>query len=217
MTCNQTKTCTTCQYNYYVNNGSCLQCPAISNCYSCDPQSSASCIECATSYYLSSSKACVKCPDNCLTCQSNKICTSAVDGYYLVLDVSGNPTGNVKKCGGLCQTCLKDALICLSCQSGSEFVGSQCISKKHYKVSYVGYPKALGKNSGQSGSYQVGFFVGIFAKFLREFSVKLGFSSFEKFTQNTNVGSLKYQSVAMELSTNSEAVGGDPATLLKDA
>jgi gamma-glutamylcysteine synthetase len=52
---------------------------------------------------------------------------------------------------------------------------------------------------------------------LREFSVKLGFSSFEKFTQNTNVGSLKYQSVAMELSTNSEAVGGDPATLLKDA
>lgn len=166
MTCNATLNCSTCSYNYYLSNGTCLQCPNISNCYSCDTLSSANCIECASGYYLSLSKTCVTCPSNCLTCSSENVCTSAKDRYYLVLDVSGNPTGKVNACGGLCETCLNDALICLSCKSGAQFAGSQCISKKNYQVKYVGYAKLLGQNSNQPQNYQIGFVVGFLSNFL---------------------------------------------------
>ena len=199
ITCNFDNSCTTCQYNYYLENGTCLGCPNISNCNSCDSTNKTACIECRTGYYLDSSKTCTVCITGCQNCSSSSLCTSAKDGYYLIVDSSGSSSGKVGQCGGLCATCVNDALICLSCLSGSRFTGSQCISKKNYKIQYVGFLRSLGQNSDTSSSYQVGLLVSVLSNFLTEVSKALGFSSLSLFTQNSNIVSIKYQSVGVTL------------------
>lgn len=60
--CNADKTCENCKYNYYLSSGSCLLCPTIANCNSCNVLDSTKCIDCATGYYLNSASVCTACP-----------------------------------------------------------------------------------------------------------------------------------------------------------
>lgn len=130
--CNANASCTNCKYNYYLSSGTCLICPTIANCNSCNVIDSTKCIDCVTGYYLNSASVCTVCPQTgCADCSSDTVCTTASSGYYLLVDISGQNTGGVSQCKGYCATCKKDALSCLSCQSGATLFGNICISNRN--------------------------------------------------------------------------------------
>jgi hypothetical protein len=51
--CNATKTCATCNKNFYLSNGQCLECKTSSvTCDYCQPSSPSDCLTCVSGYYL---------------------------------------------------------------------------------------------------------------------------------------------------------------------
>jgi hypothetical protein len=148
MTCNATSTCNNCKSTYYLKSGQCFNCPSLPNCQSCDVRASTSCINCVNGYYPSDSGVCTSCPQTgCAVCTSPSVCKTAKDGYFLVVNIKKAYTGAVKTCKGLCATCSKSALSCLTCQSGASLTGTQCISDNNQAITYTGYMNSLGSSS----------------------------------------------------------------------
>lgn len=145
--CNSTATCNSCKSSFFLSNGTCLPCPAIANCNYCDQYDSTKCASCIAGYY-SSSGSCTKCVQTgCATCLSDYLCTSAQNGYFLAVDISGELTGDVSPCAGLCATCLLSELTCLTCVSGASQNGTSCLSNNNIVVNMVASITSL-----QSGS-----------------------------------------------------------------
>lgn len=204
--CNANKTCTNCKYNYYLSSGSCLQCPTIANCNSCNVLSSTKCIDCVTGYYLNSASVCTACPQaGCLDCSSATVCTSAQDGYYLLVDIKGVNTGGVKPCKGYCATCQLDALSCLTCQSGATLYGGVCISQNNQDIKFLGNLKSIG-SSNVTSDYERAAAFSVLGNLLTEMGTALGYSSLGEFLQNVNFKSLKQGSIDLNYAINSDSV-----------
>lgn len=134
-TCSQNATCTNCPYGYYLTNvssslqGICSTCPPISNCLSCDPQNTTSCLLCGSGFYASSG-VCSNCGSGCSKCTSSSFCSQAADGYYLIIDRDGTNSGQTGACSFPCLTCSGNPNFCLSCVIGYNINGSTCFSNK---------------------------------------------------------------------------------------
>lgn len=204
--CNANKTCTNCKYNYYLSSGSCLQCPTITNCNSCNVLDSTKCIDCVTGYYLNSASICTACPQTgCSACTSDSVCTAASSGYYLLVDITGKNTGGVKPCEGYCATCKKYARSCLTCQSGATLSGSICLSNKRQDIKFVGNLKSIG-SSNVTSSYEVGAALDVLATLMTEKASALGYPSLGEFLINIIIKSLTSGSVSLDYSVNSDSV-----------
>ena len=96
------------------------------------------------------------------------------------MDISGDLTGGVLQCGGLCATCIDSDLSCLTCKSGATLVGSSCLSNNNFDISIVA--GVVNLISGASSDYELGVLLSVTSRFLDEMALKvLKFSSFSKF------------------------------------
>lgn len=144
LTCNSSSSCTACPYSYYISGGSCVSCPTIANCNSCNMLNKTLCDDCMTGYYLDAG-TCKVCPINgCSACSSNLFCTTASAGYFLILDITNAHTGQVQPCAGNCATCILSEITCVTCNAGSTLVGTECVSNNNYGITIVLYVLSLG-------------------------------------------------------------------------
>jgi hypothetical protein len=65
----------------------------------------------------------------CLNCTTNYFCTHAGQGYYISVDVDGNPTGNIKPCADSCDTCVSPT--CLTCAASYTRFGGFCLYEQY--------------------------------------------------------------------------------------
>lgn len=166
LSCNATKTCSSCRAGYYISSGQCLTCPTLSNCNYCDSTNSKKCISCTTGYYLNSRGSCIACPQTgCSACSSQTTCLAVKDGYYLITDISNKATGNVGTCGGNCATCFYSPLTCLSCKTNSQLIGTTCLSNENYAVVIVGALTILNGDNSTTSSYELGLAYSILSRF----------------------------------------------------
>lgn len=70
--------CSACSDGYYLFNGQCNSCAA--GCTSCDSQY---CLGCAQTWFMTSTRQCAKCQQNCQTCSSNNSCQVCNSGFNL--------------------------------------------------------------------------------------------------------------------------------------
>lgn len=142
--CNASATCTSCVYGYYLvtslssSQGSCLLCPNISNCFTCDRGNSSKCFICNIGYYIDSNSTCVACTTGCSQCSGATSCSKAQSGYYLLTSTDGSYSGQTKACTSPCLTCVNTPDFCLSCVSGFSLDGTTCFSNKYatYKATF---------------------------------------------------------------------------------
>lgn len=66
--------------------GACFTCD--SSCNTCNGPSPTQCLSCKISTQYPSVTGCVACISPCLTCQSDTICSSCIDGKYLSLTLT---------------------------------------------------------------------------------------------------------------------------------
>ena len=128
--------CDVCQQGYYANSGGCSKCNDRNNidngyCYYCPvkdvPNSDKQNCRCNSYYTLKDSFTCIRCPNNCLSCEYNQVsklstCSRCDYGYSL-------KNGNCIYCGINCKYCNIDtnnSPICTTCYSGYRQVGGKC-------------------------------------------------------------------------------------------
>jgi hypothetical protein len=100
--------CSQCANGYVQLNGNCYA--QIQFCVSYNP-ATGSCAICNTGYYLSTQNICVILPNNCLTCNSNGVCTNCAAGY---IAASGQCVAGT----AYCQSFDPSTALCLSCIQG---------------------------------------------------------------------------------------------------
>jgi len=66
------------------------------------------CSQCAQSYYLATNYTCLPCPNGCLQCITNDICTNCMSNYYLLDDICQPGPNNclIVQNNGDCSVCL---------------------------------------------------------------------------------------------------------------
>ena len=84
--CLSATNCSSCLSDYYFSDFKCLlNCSTLANCDYCNKSvggGSIYCTDCSDSFWLDNI-TCVKCSDECTTCQSATNCTSCISDYYL--------------------------------------------------------------------------------------------------------------------------------------
>lgn len=111
--CTNSSACQACAlgWAYSSQQSICMQCPA--NCQNCTvaaTTTTTTCLDCTDGYFITASGQCQVCPNTCLLCISQSICTQCVNGNYL-----SNST--CQPCPTNCLTCT-DANTCTSCSVG---------------------------------------------------------------------------------------------------
>ena len=86
--CNATSTCTNCPQglNLYIQGGVCYPCSLITtipNCIQCSQTNQQNCAICRDGFFLTSNGSCPACPNSCVTCIGNNICTACQTGFTL--------------------------------------------------------------------------------------------------------------------------------------
>ena len=87
--------------------------------------------------YYLNSGVCLSCPSNCNDCSSSTYCNQAADGYYLLNRLDKSNTGNVLSCSSPCLTCAYNFDYCLTCIYGYSISGSACISSYFLLVQVI--------------------------------------------------------------------------------
>ena len=75
------------------------------------------------------------------------------------------------RCGGLCATCIKSDLACLSCQSGASLVGSSCLSDNNFAINIVAAVTNVA--AGASDDYELGMILSVASRVLDELGLKV--------------------------------------------
>lgn len=106
--------CTTCENQFYLNQGQCLPCGP--NCFNC--LSPTVCSSCKPGFQLKGASCEKECTENCETCVFP--CSKCFAGYLLEY-------GKCSKCSENCRTCQYFIDHCLSCHDGFGLVNNNCV------------------------------------------------------------------------------------------
>jgi hypothetical protein len=137
LSCNAAKTCTTCGDGYALKTGECLQCTYTDrNCMGCGSSDLTACLKCVTGFYLSPTRACVKCKPECSGCLNENACFSCSKGFY-ISKLAGSATGKCLACDVECKTCNQYGYLCTSCPDNYTLEGFKCISNNRVEFSVV--------------------------------------------------------------------------------
>ncbi|ELP93726.1 tyrosine kinase, putative, partial [Entamoeba invadens IP1] len=97
--------CLTCAEHYFMNNSRCVSTTQIANCVTAG---SHTCLNCSKGYYLNQNGFCTKCHPNCLSCDSETVCTSCFDNFVFSMTKCVDMV-LIQHCtsakNGLCVTC----------------------------------------------------------------------------------------------------------------
>lgn len=186
-----------------LNAGFCNECTA-TGCLACNFNSLSLCKLCVSGMYLvTATNLCSNCSSPCLTCQTDTVCTTCLDGYFMQA-VNNLPTGKCLACSSNCATCVNTPTSCVTCPTGSNLVGLKCLSTQN-----VGFNLTFSSPSATSLASELQSFMVVIEEIRASVAGNLG-TPF-----NTNPGLLSFSSItsgSVKISGNADTSQSSPST-----